>query len=126
MALDRASSIHTTCASRTVADGVDQVAGGGEVPNRFGDKSLAENKPVAGRAAATDPAEGGPVILRCTQFADRDEQPVLPVQFANLALEKWEQSRLDAIPQAAQCAVFAHVIPPEGQLRVVFTNQRKI
>jgi hypothetical protein len=28
MAHDRASSIHTTCASRTVADGVDQVAGG--------------------------------------------------------------------------------------------------
>jgi hypothetical protein len=40
MALDRASSIHTTCASRTVADGVDQVAGGAKSQTALAIKAL--------------------------------------------------------------------------------------
>jgi hypothetical protein len=35
-------------------DRVDQVAGGGEVPDGFGDKRLAQCQPVAGRTAVTD------------------------------------------------------------------------
>jgi len=61
----------------TMEDGVDQVAGGGEVPHGFGDVRLAQCQPVAGRTAVAALPVGGHVILRRAQLADRHELPLL-------------------------------------------------
>jgi hypothetical protein len=84
-----------------MAERVDQVAGRGEVPNGFCDAGLAQREPVAGRAAVSDPAIGGPMVLRRAQFRDGDEPAMLFVRFANLVLPYPKQPGLDAVPQFA-------------------------
>jgi len=95
---------------RTMADGVDQVAGGGEVPHGFGDVRLAQGQPVAGRTAVADPSVRGHVIVRRAQLADRHELPVLLVEFAELVLQHRKQPRLDAVPQMAHRGLGSRVL----------------
>jgi len=76
---------------RTVADGVDEVARGREIPHGFRDERLAQRQAVAGRTAVAAPAVRGHVILRGAQFADRDEQPVFLVEHSDFVLQRGEE-----------------------------------
>jgi hypothetical protein len=42
------------------------------------------------------------VVLRRAQFADRDEVPMLLIEFADLILQHGEEPGLDAAPQSAK------------------------
>ncbi|OQA29563.1 MAG: hypothetical protein BWY57_03303 [Betaproteobacteria bacterium ADurb.Bin341] len=76
---------------RAVADGVDQVAGGGEVPDGLGDERLAQRQAVARRAAVAAPTVRGHVVLRDAQLADGHELPVLVVERSDFVLQQGEE-----------------------------------
>ena len=80
------------------ADAVDQVAGGGKIPDRLGDISLAQGEPVAGQTAVADPTVGAHMIMRRAQFADGHELPVLLVERSDFIFQRGEQPRLDPVP----------------------------
>jgi hypothetical protein len=95
-----------------VAYGVDQVAGGGKVPDGLGDECLAQRQAVLGRAAVADPALGREVLAWVACFADGDELAVLVIEFAEFILQNGEEPSLDGVPRIAQCRQSAHCRSP--------------
>jgi len=63
---------------------VNQVAGGGKIPDGFGDEGFAQGQATGGRTAIAHPTVRLHVGPRRAGLADGDEFPVLLIEFAQL------------------------------------------
>jgi len=101
-----------------VAYGVDQVAGGGKVPDGLGDECLARRQAILGRAAVTEPAAGRQLLAWVADLAGGDELAVLVIEFAEFILQNGKQPCLNGAPKIAQSRQSAHRRSPELQASI--------
>ena len=84
-----------------MAQGIDQVAGGGEVPHRLGDERLAQCQAILGRTAVADPAVAGQMPAGIADFANGHELAVLLIEWAQFIFQEGEEAGLNGMPDVA-------------------------
>src|SRR5208337_597975 len=95
-----------------MAQGVDQLASGWEVPHGLGDECLAQRQTILWRATVADPAVARQVLARIASFADGDELAMLVIEFAEFIFQLGKEPSLNGVPEVGQLRESVHGSSP--------------